>query len=82
MRPLADGGDVGPQRALAARLDQRGRRLEEHREVAGQQFRCTAAQPEQPVAFGRDLLAVVEHVGNIAGRRGDRGGEPELHGDT
>ncbi len=81
VRPLADGGDVGPQRALAARLDQRGRGLEQHREVAGQQFRRTVAQPEQPVAFGCHLLAVVEHVGDVPGRRGDRGGEPELDGD-
>jgi hypothetical protein len=38
-----------------------------------------AAQPQQPVTVGGDLLAVVEHVGHVPGRRGQAGREPQLH---
>ena len=46
----------------------------------GQEFRAVAAQPQQPVALGRDLFAVVEDVGDVPAGRGQRG-QPELHRD-
>jgi hypothetical protein len=79
VRPLARGGDLGAQRALAAALDLGGTRLHQQGEVAGQQLRAVAAQPQQAVALGRDLLAVVEHVRDVPGGRGEVGGEPQLH---
>jgi len=79
VRPLPGHGDLRPQRALAAALDFRRTRLHQHREVAGQQFRAAAAQPQQPVTAGGDLLAVVEHVGHVPGGRGQAGREPQLH---
>ncbi len=79
--PLAGGGHFGPQRALAAALDPARARLHQHGEVAGQQFRGAAAQPQQPVALGRDLLALVEDVGDVPARRGQVRGQPELHRD-
>jgi|HubBroStandDraft_6_1064221.scaffolds.fasta_scaffold133415_2 hypothetical protein len=79
VRAPARRGDLGAQRALAAALDHAGGRLHQHGEVPGQQLRMLAAQPQQPVALGRDLLAVVEHVGDVAGGRGEPRGEPELH---
>jgi hypothetical protein len=80
VRPLARHRDLGPQRALAAALDLARARLHQHREVAGQQVRAVAAQPQQPVAVGRDLLAVVEDVGDVPARRGQAGRQPQLHG--
>jgi hypothetical protein len=79
VRPLPGRGDLSPQRALAAAFDFRRTRLQQHREVAGQQFRAMAAQPQQPVPVGGDLLAVVEHVGHVPGGRGQAGREPQLH---
>jgi hypothetical protein len=79
VRPLPGRSDLRPQRALAAALDFRRTRLHQHREVAGQQLRATAAQPQQPVTVGGDLLAVVEHVGHVPGGRGQAGREPQLH---
>ena len=78
VRPLPGRGDLGPQRPLAAAFDLRGRRLHQDREVTGQKSGAVAAEPQQPVAVGGDLLAVVEHVGYVPGGRGDRGGQPEL----
>ena len=37
------------------------------------------AQPQQPVAVRRDLLAVVEHVGDVPAGRDEGGGEPQLY---
>jgi hypothetical protein len=79
VRPLPGRGDLRPQRALAAAFDFRRTRFHQHREVAGQQFRAAAAQPQQPVTVGGDLLAVVEHVRHVPGRRGQAGREPQLH---
>ena len=39
------------------------------------QLGVAAAEPEQAVALGLDLLAVVEDVGDVAARRGQRGGQ-------
>jgi len=79
VRSLAGHGDLGPQRALAAALDLGRTRLHQHGEVAGQELRAVAAQPQQPVAVGRDLLAVVEDVRDVPAGRGEAGGQPELH---
>ena len=76
MRSLPAGDDVRAQGALAAALDHGARRLEQHGEISGEQFRPCPAQPEQPVALSLDLLAVVEHVGHIAGRTGELRGQP------
>ena len=81
MRPLPGGGHLGPQRALAAALDQARARLHQHGEVTGEQVRGGAAQPQQPVALGRDLLALVEDIGHVPARRGHVRGQPELHRD-
>jgi len=79
VRPRARHGDLCAQRALAAALDLAAGRLHQHGEVAGEQVRAAAGQPQQPVAFGFDLLAVVEHVRDVPGRRVQRGGQPQLH---
>ena len=78
--PLARHRDLGAQRALAAAFDLARARLHQHGEVAGQQVRAVAAQPQQPVAVGRDLLAVVEDVGDVPARLGQPGRQPQLHG--
>jgi hypothetical protein len=78
--PLARHRDLGAQRALAAALDLARARLHQHGEVAGQQVRAVAAQPQQPVAVGGDLLAVVEDVGDVPARLGQAAGQPQLHG--
>ena len=80
VRPLPRRGDVGPQRALAAALDHAAGRLEQDGEVPGQQLGPVAADPGQPVALGLDLLAVVEHVGHVPDRAGQRRGQAELDG--
>ena len=79
VRPLARHDDLGAQRALAAAFDLAGTGLHQHGEVAGQEFRAMAAQPQQPVAVSRDLLAVIEDVGDVPAGRGQAGGEAELH---
>ncbi len=79
VRPLARGGDLGAQRALASSLDLAGAGLHQDREVAGEQFRAVPAEPQQPVAFGGDLLAVVEDVRNVPDGRGEVRGQPQLH---
>jgi hypothetical protein len=76
VRPPARDGNLGAQRALAPSLDLAGRRLHQDREVAGQQFRARTGQAQQAVAFGSDLLAVVEDVRDVPDRRGQRGGQP------
>ena len=80
VRPLARHGNLGAQRALAPAFDLAGAGLHQHGEVPGQQFRAVAAQPQQPVTVGRDLLAVIEDVRDVPAGRGQAGGEPELHG--
>jgi hypothetical protein len=79
VRALARHRDLGAQGALAAALDLAGTRLHQHGEVTGQQVRAVPAQPQQPVAVGRDLLAVVEDVGDVPVRLGQAGGQPQLH---
>ena len=78
---LAGRGDLGPHGALAAALDLASARLHQHREVAAEQFGAAPAEPAQPVARRLDLLAVVEHVGDVAYRVRHAGGQPQLHRD-
>ena len=79
VRPLPGRGDLRPQRALAAAFDFRRTRLHQDREVTGQQLRAMAAQPQQPVTVGGDLLAVVEDVRYVPAGRGQARREPQLH---
>jgi hypothetical protein len=79
MRPLPGGGHLGPQRALASAFDKTRGRLHQHGEVPGEERRGGPAQPQQPVALGRDLLAFVEHVGHVPAGRGQVRGQPELY---
>jgi hypothetical protein len=76
MRPLARDGDLGAQRALASPLDLAGAGLHQDREVTGEQFRAVPAEPQQPVALGGDLLAVVKDVRNIPDGRAEVRGQP------
>jgi hypothetical protein len=80
VRPLPGGGHLGPQRALASAFDEALGRLHQHGEVPGEQGRGGPAQPQQPVALGRDLFAFVEHVGHVPAWRRQVRGQPELHG--
>ena len=78
VRPRARRRDRGPQGALAAALDHPAAGLEQHRELAVEELGGVAGEQEQAVALGRDLLALVEHVGHVAGRRVQGRGETEL----
>ena len=82
VRPLARHGHVGPQRALAAALDAAVGRLQQDREVAGQEVGLGSAHNAEPVTGRLDLLAVVEHVGHVVHRLRHRRGQPQLHGDA
>jgi len=79
VRPLPGGGHLGPERALAAAFDLARTRLHQHRDVTGEQARGGAAQPEQPVAVGGDLFALVEHVGHVPAGCGQVRGQPQLN---
>ena len=79
MRALPGRGHLGPERALASAFDLARARLHQHGEITGEQARGGAAQPQQPVALGRDLFALVEHVGHVPAGRGQVGGQPQLH---
>jgi hypothetical protein len=81
VRPPPGGGHLGAERALAPAFDLARARLHQHREVAGQQVGAGPAQPQQPVALGLDLLALVEDVGDVTARRGEVRGQPELDRD-
>ena len=77
MGALAGRTDVGAHRALAAGLDAGVGRLHEDREVAGEQLGTLAGEPAEPVELRSDLLALVEHVGDVADGLGDRRGHHE-----
>jgi hypothetical protein len=77
VRALAAGGDLSPHGALASALDDRTGGLHQHRQVTAEHIGAVAGQPQQPVAFGLDLLAVVEDVGDVRARRGQPGGQPQ-----
>ena len=79
VRPLPRQPDVDVQRALAAGLDHGVGGLHQDREVGGEQRGVALAELEQPVVVGLDLLAVVEHEGEVADRLGHRGGQPQDH---
>ena len=66
MRPPAANRHGHRCGALAAGLDLPVGRLAEDRQVGGQPFRVLGLDPGQPVAFVLDLLAVVEHEGQVA----------------
>ncbi len=78
VRAHATRGDLGPQRSLASALDHASCRLQQDREVTGEQLLPVAAQPQQAVAFRFDLFAVIEHVGHVPGGLGEQGRQPEL----
>ncbi len=70
-----------PQRALAARLDLAVGGLAEDRDVTVEQLGALLEQLQEPAVRRRDLLAGVEHVGDVD--RGGRvtAGELEHHGE-
>ena len=82
---LAGGAQLDPHGALAAGLDAGVGGLHQDGEVPGQQLGSLARDPSEPVVDRRDLLGVVEHVGDVAhgvgGGRGQRQGHrhPALH---
>ena len=72
---------LSAQRALASALDNAARRLEQDREVRGQAGRAVPAEPQQAVALGLHLLAVVPDIGHVHDRRRHLGSQLQLHGD-
>lgn len=79
----APHGDVGAQHTLAAGLDARVGRLHQDREAGvEQQLGAFGGDAVQPVAVALDLLALVEDVGEVAGRCGERRRQPQGDRDT
>jgi hypothetical protein len=82
---LADQGDLDPQRPLAARLHHGTGGLTEHGGVTVEQVGTGGSQCQQPVVLVGDLLAGVEHVGDVhrgladGGRQLKEDGQPPLH---
>src|SRR5690606_14469708 len=70
---LAGDPDVGADRALAAALDDPAGGLHQHREVGGEPVGVLFRDALEAVQLGRDLLAVVEDVRDVAHRVGHRG---------
>ena len=66
MGALAVGGDVDPQRALAAGLDDRVRGLHQDREVGLQQVGVALREQAEAVVLALDLLGLVEDEGHVA----------------
>lgn len=71
MRATTRCGHMHANRSLAARLDTGIRRLHENREIRREQLRLMVGEMLQAVELGRDLLALVEHVRDIACWRRD-----------
>ena len=66
-----------PHRPLAARLDEGGRRLADHRGVGPQQLGPVPPQGGQPALLSGQLLAGVEAPGDVDRRLLDRAGQVE-----
>ncbi len=67
--PGAEKRELGVDRALAARFDPPPGRLEQDRQVAGDEIRTLGEQPTQPVVLVGDFFAVVEAQRHVAARR-------------
>ena len=74
--------NLDAHRALTAGLDDRLRRFHEDCEVAAQEFGPRIRDPFEAVELCFDLLRFIEEVRDIASRRGEFGGEFQLHRDA